>query len=113
MLDATPHTPASDLRVPLFSLTGLRDGPRLVVTGPDALVRAVADLLWDQPQLAMMRGSLVVRPDGQDPLFDLPDDTLTLEGTAEAARFAYFRVLGRMTALGMITGRSVPRRWVA
>ena len=32
---------------------------------------------------------------------------------SNTARHAYFRILGRLTALGMITGRGVPHRWVA
>ncbi len=112
MLETTP-IPTPYLRVPLFSLTGLRDGPRLVVTGPETVIPAVADMLWDRPDLATIRGSLIVRVADQDPAFDLPDDVLTLDGNAKSARFAYFRILGRMTALGMITGRGVPNRWVA
>lgn len=112
MLDTT-HTDAHDLRVPLFALTGLHAGPRLVVTGPDDLIRAVADIFWDLPELATMRGALILRTMDQDPAYDLPDVTLTLEGGAGTARHAYFRILGRLTALAMITGRGVPHRWVA
>ncbi len=112
MLDTTPYS-APNLRVPLFALTGLRDGPRLVVSGPDALVRALAEMFWDRPDLAIMRGSLVIRDTHQDPVYDMADDVLVVDGSVDAARFAYFRVLGRMTALGMITGRGVPHRWVA
>lgn len=113
MFDKTIYNTGQNLRVPLFCLTGLRDGPRLVVTGPDPLVRIVADMLWDRPDLATLQGSLVVRSDAQAAAFDYPDDVLVLEGGEETARYAYFRILGRMTALGMIAGRGVPMRWVA
>ena len=98
---------------PLFSLNGLYSGPRLVVTGPEPLVRVVADMFWDRRDLATIRGSLVLRSDGPDPAFDLPDETLAIDGDVETARFAFLQILGRMTALGMISGRGVPLRWVA
>ena len=60
-----------------------------------------------------MRGALILRTRDQDPAFDLPDVTLTLDGGPDTARHAYLRILGRLTALGMITGRGVPHRWVA
>ena len=100
------------LRMPLFSVTGARAGPRLVVTGPEKLVRVLAERFWDRPELVRMRGAMVMRANTQDPIFDLPDDVLALTEPVLAERRAYFRVLGRMTALGMIQGRSVPPRWV-
>ncbi len=99
--------------VPLFALTGLRPGPRLVVTGPDDLIRALADMFWDRPELSRICGALVLRPADQDVSCDLPDDILVLEGDGGTARAAFHRVLGRMTALGMILGCGVPHRWVA
>ena len=99
--------------VPLFALTGLRPGPRLVVTGPDDLIRVLADMFWDRPELSTIRGRLVLRPADQEVAFDLPHDILTLEGDAGTARYAFFRVLGRMTALGMTISRGIPHRWVA
>lgn len=111
MLDNTSY--AAETCAPLFSLNGLYSGPRLVVTGPDALMRVVSDMFWDRHDLSAMRGSLVLRTAGPDPSFDMPDDTLVLGGEVETARFAFMEVLGRMTALGMISGRGVPLRWVA
>lgn len=113
MLDRTPCARDLEPCVPLMSLKGLHAGPRLVVTGPDDLMRALADLFWDRTELTTIRGSIVLRAAGPDTAFDLPDDVLTLEGTEESAHFGYLRVLGRMTALGMIAGRGVPARWVA
>lgn len=114
MLDLITDTPAKpDPCVPLFSLKGLRPGPRLVVSGPQNLMTTLADLFWDRPDLSNMRGWLLLRAEGQNPAFDLPDDVLTLESELASERFAYHRVLGRMTALGMISGRGVPVRWVA
>ena len=111
-LSARPETEAS-LRVPLFALTGHLPGPRLVVIGPDDLMRAVADIFWDKPDLANIRGALVLRSDDQNPAFDRPSETMKLDGTAQTARFASFRILGRMTSLGMIQSRFAPRRRVA
>ena len=99
--------------VPLFALTGLRPGARLVVTGPDDLIRSLADMFWDRPELSGIRGTLVLRPADQDVSWDLPDDILVLEGDAGTARYAFYRVFGRMTALGMIMSRGIPHRWVA
>ncbi len=107
------HAPSSEPCVPLLTINGHAAGPRLLVTGPDALVRAVADLFWDRPDLAQIRGALVLRPAGSDPRLDLPDNTLALNGSVETARFSFMQILGRMTALGMISGRGVPLRWVA
>lgn len=99
------------LAPPLFNMKGVSAGPRLVVTAPEELARALAERLWDLPSLGRMRGSLVVRSDAQDPAFDLPDFTLPLSLSEETV--AYFDILGRMAELGMITGRGVPQRRVA
>ena len=108
MLDQTHRF---DGCAPLFSLTGLSAGPRLVVTGPPDVMEEVAELFWNRTDLATLRGSLVLRATGPDPAFDLPDDTLTLAPTAP--EHGFLQILGRMTALGMISGRGVPLRWVA
>ena len=110
-IDDLPTEPL-ELRVPLFSMKGTYVGPRLVVTGPAAQMRDLADRFWDVPGFSRMRGSLVLRPDGQDPSYDTPDAVLRLKADVSVDD-AYFQVLGRMTALGMISGRGVPRRWVA
>ena len=106
-----PAGETEHLMGPLFSMKGISAGPRLVVTAPDALARQLADRLWDLPSLGRMHGSLVVRVDGQDPVFDRPDLTLRLAELSETD--AYFEVLGQMAELGMITGRGVPMRRVA
>lgn len=100
------------LRMPLFSLTGAQAGPRLVVVGPDGTARHLARVFWDMPELVRMRGSLVIRNESQDPVHDLPDDVLELDGTTDEMRKAHLCVLGRMTALGMIEGRGIPIRWI-
>ncbi len=112
MLDQTTHT-TTEPCVPLFALRGLYTGPRLLVTGPAPIIRAVSDLLWDRHDLANIRGHLILRVEGPDPAYDLPDDHFEIAGDVETARFAYLRILGRMTALGMISGRGIPLRWVA
>lgn len=99
------------LKGPFFAMTGAGAGPRLVVTAPEGLARALAERLWNLPSLGRMRGSLVVRSDAQDPVFDRPDFLIALPDLAE--RNAYYQVLGRMAGLGMISGRGVPMRRVA
>lgn len=105
------RTETDHLRAPLFSMKGSYDGPRLVATGPDALIKGLADRFWNVPELSNMRGSLVLRTNDQDPSFDLPDAIVEFSETSENE--AYFQILGRMTGLGMIAGRGVPQRWVA
>lgn len=102
----------SHLRVPLFSLEGAHPGPRLVVTGPEDLIRGLSDRFWNVPSLVRMHGALVMRQHDQDPVFDRPDATLSLEGESDVTR-AYYLILARMTNLGMISGRGVPLRSVA
>lgn len=111
MLDQTHCIP--EPTVPLFALTGQYAGPRLVVTGPRAVMHQLADLFWDRDDLATIRGVLVLRPHRLDPADEQPDATLTLGDDTVSAHQAFLQVLGRMTALGMISGRGVPHRWVA
>ena len=111
MLDQTPY--AAEPCVPLFALNGLYAGPRLVVVGPDAMMRAVADLFWDRRDLANLRGSVILRGEGVDTSYDQADDTLAISPKSESTQHVFLEILGRMTALGMITGRGVPLRWVA
>jgi len=99
------------LRTPFFAMNGASAGPRLVVTAPEDLARALAERLWDLPSLGRMRGSLVVRSGTQNPVFDLPDFVMRLSDSDETD--AYFDILGRMAGLGMITGRGVPLKRVA
>lgn len=106
-----PGASTDHLKPPLFSVKGVSAGPRLVVTAPEDLARALADRFWDLPSLGRMRGSLVLRADDQDPVFDLPDFIFRLR--AGEATDAYFVVLGRMADLGMISGRGVPLSRVA
>ena len=106
-----PSVSTDHLGTPLFSMRGVHAGPRLVVTAPVALARALAERLWDLPSLGHMRGSLVVRANTQDPVFDRPDVVLALSDPDETD--AYYQILGRMAQLGMITGRGVPLRRVA
>ena len=108
-LDASADT--GHLKVPFFSMRGLHAGPRLAVSAPEMLARQLSERLWDLPSIGRMRGSLVVRSDAQDPVFDLPDEVLRLGNQPE--NDAYFHVLGRMAELGMISGRGVPLRRAA
>ena len=100
--------------IPLFALKGACVGPLLVVTGTEELLQCLSDRLYDLPGLRRMRGALVLRPNELEAAKqDASDATLELAGSADDAGRAYFQVLGRMTALGMINGRGVPERWVA
>jgi hypothetical protein len=106
-----PSHSTEHLGTPLFSMKGVQAGPRLVVTAPERLARQLAERLWDLPNLGNMRGSLVVRANTQDPVFDRPDIVAALGDLEETD--AYYQVLGRMADLGMISGRGVPLRHVA
>lgn len=106
-----PSAKTEHLSTPLFSMKGASAGPRLVVTCPDALARQLAERLWDLPSLGRMRGSLVVRANTQDPVYDLPDQVLELPEMDETS--AYYGILGQMADLGMISGRGVPMQRVA
>ncbi len=103
-LDRTADT--AHLKVPLFSMRGAHAGPRMAVTAPEALARHLSERFWDLPSIGRMRGSLVVRADSQDPVYDKPDVVVRLTDQAETD--AYYQVLGRMAELGMISGRGVP-----
>lgn len=94
----------SDLgpRVPIFALNGPTKGPRLVVTGPDTLVRAVADLMWDRRDLSTIKGTVLLRAEGQDTALDRPDAVLALEGTQDDAPKALFYIFDHIAALGMM-----------
>lgn len=116
MLDATTYKPSSEvgpLRSVLFSAKGALPGPLLVVSGPEAVLQSVAARFWDLHGLVRMRGSLEFRVDDGVDFIGYADATLTLSDTGDDPRSIYWRVLGRMTALGMIAGRGVPERWVA
>lgn len=105
MLNLTPK-PASNtdadtnLRVPLFVLQGPHAGPRLVVSGPKSLMRTLADTFWYRGDLANIHGSLVLRAQGQDLAFDLPDETLVLTGRQDVAT-SFDKIHSRMIQLGM------------
>ncbi|MEM7719623.1 MAG: hypothetical protein AAF222_10510 [Pseudomonadota bacterium] len=107
----SPSQATDHLSPPLFSMKGIHAGPRLVVSAPEQTARILAERLWDLPSLGHMHGSLVVRSDRQDPAFDSPGAVLSLSELSE--KDAYYQTLGRMTALGMISGRGVPLRLVA
>lgn len=106
-----PYAVTEHLSTPLFAMTGASAGPRLVVTCPDALARGLAERFWELPSLGRMRGSLVLRANTQDPTFDLPDLTMQLPDMNQT--HAYYRILGQMADLGMISGRGVPMQRVA
>lgn len=88
-------------RVPLVTVKGNRAGPRLVVTGDEDLLRAVADLVWARPDLVSIHGSLVMRATRHEIGLDGAQFTMRLS-ESDNAQDAFERILGRMTALGMI-----------
>ena len=111
MFDTAPHTPLTEPQTPsvLFSVKGAHVGPRLVVTGAPGALRAAADKLWELRDLIAMRGALELREGPAHDFGGYADDTLHLS-TARPA--IHLRILGRMTALGMTSGRGVPARFV-
>lgn len=96
------------LSVPLFACSGTEGGPRLVVTGPETLIRMLADTCWSLAVLRDIRGALVLRADAQDPVFDRPDAVLALGDCSLEAAVA--RVLARMGALDMLPGHRMLER---
>jgi hypothetical protein len=97
------HGETAHLRGPLFACSGPFAGPRLVVTGPEAAIRTLASACWELDGLEEIHGTLVLRPDTQDPVFDRPDAVLSL-GEDDGER-SLARVLARMAVLGMLPGR--------
>ena len=107
MAQITHTRDRSDLgpRVPIFALNGPTPGLRLLVTGSDALIRALADLLWERRDLATIKGTLLLRPAGQDIALDRPDALLALDEEAEETQTALDHVIDEMAALGMLPVR--------
>ncbi|NNE88334.1 MAG: hypothetical protein HKN27_09690 [Silicimonas sp.] len=88
-------------RVPLVTVKGNRQGPRLVVTGDEHLLRDVADLVWARPDLVAINGSLVMRSEANDLGLDGAQSVMRLNDTDDP-QLAFERVLGRMLSLDMI-----------
>ena len=92
---------------------GALPGPLLAIEVPLPLISAVSQKFERLDSLRRMRGSLVLCAEGAPLDVPRPDAEMTLPQDTPDAKTAYFRCLGRMTALGMIQGRGVPNRWVA
>ena len=88
-------------RVPLVTVKGNRQGPRLVVTGDEDLLRDVADLIWARPDLIGINGSLVMRSLANDVGFDNAQSVMRLE-KCQNPQAAFEQILARMIALDMI-----------
>ena len=112
MFDTAPDTTLTEQQTPsvLFSVKGAHVGPRLVVTGAPGALSAVAEKLWELRDLIAMRGTLELRAGPARNLEGYADAVLHLEKTRTAG---HLRVLGRMTTLGMISGRGVPVRFIS
>lgn len=95
---------------PLMQITGPAPGPRLVVTGPRKVLESLAETLWSLPDLAGIRGVLILRDDSQPTIFDRPDEVLKLTGPPA---LGYRRTLDRMAALGMFQHRGIALRGTA
>ena len=112
MFDSAPYFPSEgipEIPVILFSVKGAHSGPRLVVTGEPGAVRQAAERLWDLSGLIAMRGALELREGRVHDFGGYADDMLHLDAESPSA---HLRVLGRMAALGMISGRGVPVRFI-
>ncbi len=113
MFDSAPYSPAeggSEAPGILFSVKGGRPGPRLVVSGASPALREAAEELWKLGELVTMRGSLELREGRIYDFGGYADDMMHL---GEGETSPHLRILGRMTALGMVTGRGIPIRFVA
>lgn len=89
-------------RCPLFTVNGKSPGPRFVVVGDEAVLRKVADLAWQIPNLVAISGALVFRAAQHDLGLDRAQETLRLdEGETDPQR-VFECILRRMTELNMI-----------
>jgi hypothetical protein len=89
-------------RCPLFTANGTSPGQRLVVVGDEALLREVADLAWQIPNLVTISGTLVLRASQHDLGLDRAQDTLRLGKADTDPQQVLKRILRRMDALNMI-----------
>lgn len=111
MLDAAPNTTLTEQQTPsvLFTVKGAHVGPRLVVTGTPGALRAAADKLWELHGLIAMRGALELR---EGAVYDFGGYADAMMHLDQAGPASHLRVLRRMAALGMISGRGVPQRFI-
>ncbi len=86
---------------PLFTLNGSSPGPRLVVVGDEAVLREVADLAWQYPNLVAINGSLVLRASQNDLGLDRAQETMRFNKTDTDPEQMFDQILCRMTLLGM------------
>lgn len=87
---------------PLFTLNGRSPGPRLVVVGDEDVLREVADLAWQFPNLVSVNGALVLRAIQNDHGLDRAQEILRLDSAETDAQTVFERILRHMTKLGMI-----------
>jgi hypothetical protein len=91
-----------------YRFAGLRAGPALTVVAPVNVRRRVSGRLAMIPSLHRLRGEIriVSSMAAQMP----PTDAWLILGESHAAD-AYWRVLARAAALGIIEGRGIPARF--
>lgn len=89
-------------RVPLFTLNGKAPGPRFVVIGDENILREVADLAWNLPNLIAIHGTLVLRTTQSDLGLDRARFVLRLGEGETNAEAVLARILRRMEARGMV-----------
>ena len=113
MFETAPYSPAEGgTEAPgiLFSVTGGHAGPRLVVSGSSSALREAAEELWKLGELVTMRGSVELREGRIYDFGGYADDMMHLR---DGETLPHMRILGRMTSLGMVSGRGIPIRFVA
>lgn len=106
MTNATPVDTTSPETTPYWRLEGARPGPVLRVTGAEEVVGPVSARLSALPSLVYLRGTLEVAAT------PAPGDG-ALDVTGVSPEEAYWWVLARAAALGMISGRGIPQSWLA
>ena len=89
-------------RVPLFTLNGKAPGPRFVVIGDEAVLRQVADLAWNLPNLVAIHGTLVLRATQSDLGLDRACYVLRLDADDTDPEAVLARIMRRMAARGMV-----------
>jgi hypothetical protein len=125
---ANPLQP-DDAIVVVMRLRGQSPGPTLLVCGREAVCRPIFGQIMRLPSLPWLSGTLLLgyvgefqaaqpQPENPPKTGDEPsfDDALFLEyaGEGDAAprsyrRKAYWTILRKMAAIGMISGRGVPQ----
>lgn len=89
-------------RVPLLTVKGKEPGPRLVVVGDEDVLRGVADIAWNFPNISTISGTLILRAAHSDLGLDRAKFTYRLDAEQDTdPEKVLVQILLRMTDHGM------------